>query len=673
MTSTVFVNGTVVQPQWLNDVNTFVYKDHTNIITGGAVGNGTADDTAAIQSVFTALSVTGGTVVIPSGFTFKITSYIQVFSNTTVVILGTVQLTGRNSGFYCLNASNVSFYGNGIGKFTDTTVAANYTWNIGTPVAPCIHIRSSVNCIVDGIVGNFVSAGLYHSNATTNANTGSGFTLTGTVCSNITFSNNYFTMVEMGSISGYTSTEVTYSGNYVYRSGDGGIWMMGCLRSRAINNSRVSPATTAVDVTAHGANNSAFPTTWNDLQGMEFENCHSLLVEGNSVFNFAQLPIDIKNNCSEIEVVNNMIYYPESSGIVVREGDTVKNACHRVSIRGNQIFNVGTSQLGSLLPTYQGAIVAAESYLIDISDNLIHSWSQVPAIVALGPEGYLASQYPSNPVQAAIAIQNNRCWFKGTFQENIPAQAMTSSTPASIVVSGFYDSVAISGNLIKGDRFFASDSRSNTNPAILLAYSFANSLFYPATANITCNVISNWIGQGITISGQSTQQNSGCVINGNSISGVTASGIQGNAANGLIVSNNNVSNVGTGAGFPAIFLNAGAGSSVVGAQVSGNLIFGREVGGTNTMTYGIVIDKGSNCNVTNNNIRSAATATVNFTNQVGEIKITLTDGFPRTGAASPAGSLFPLFIGEQYYATSAGKWWQASAIATTAAWTQLSN
>lgn len=68
MADTTFVNGTVVQPSWLNDVNNTTYKQMVSVRLYGAIGNGIADDTAAIQATINAVfAAGGGTVYIPAG------------------------------------------------------------------------------------------------------------------------------------------------------------------------------------------------------------------------------------------------------------------------------------------------------------------------------------------------------------------------------------------------------------------------------------------------------------------------------------------------------------------------------------------------------------------------------------------------------------------------------
>lgn len=80
MADTTFSAGTTVASSWLNDVNRATYKRQIFDVkssTYGAVGDGTTDDTTAIQAAITAAMVNGGIVYFPAG-TYKITSTLNI-------------------------------------------------------------------------------------------------------------------------------------------------------------------------------------------------------------------------------------------------------------------------------------------------------------------------------------------------------------------------------------------------------------------------------------------------------------------------------------------------------------------------------------------------------------------------------------------------------------------
>lgn len=69
--STTFSAGTVVTSNWLNTINDHVFEYNFNVKDFGAVGDGVADDTAAIQAAITAAQ--GQPIYVPKG-TYVITS-----------------------------------------------------------------------------------------------------------------------------------------------------------------------------------------------------------------------------------------------------------------------------------------------------------------------------------------------------------------------------------------------------------------------------------------------------------------------------------------------------------------------------------------------------------------------------------------------------------------------
>lgn len=168
MTDTVFVQGTVVQPAWLNDVNTAVYhagsatpgtvarspsskfSETVSVRDFGAVGDGVTDDTAAINACFAYCNQeAAGYIANPPDF-FKLTvktvyfpSGDYVYSGTGITatswlcaVRGDHKSTTRlriTSNVYLMTATaGVMFFGlcgmhiyGGKGTFTGTFTAAN--------------------------------------------------------------------------------------------------------------------------------------------------------------------------------------------------------------------------------------------------------------------------------------------------------------------------------------------------------------------------------------------------------------------------------------------------------------------------------------------------------------------------------------------------------------------
>ena len=113
MANTTFSNGiTLTDAEWFNDVNDAIYENVYNVRNSayGAVGNGSTDDTTAVQSALTAGA--GKNVFFPPG-TYKITSTLAVSANTVLIIDGaTLDFTNASSGVDIrLDGQNIHIYG----------------------------------------------------------------------------------------------------------------------------------------------------------------------------------------------------------------------------------------------------------------------------------------------------------------------------------------------------------------------------------------------------------------------------------------------------------------------------------------------------------------------------------------------------------------------------------
>src|SRR5882724_1184638 len=153
-----------------------------NVLRYGAVGNGSTDDTTAFANALRIINFGSNTpVVFPQGYVFKITSYVEIFSNTAIFWFGNVQLTNRNAGFFSNGGGNIAVYGFKTGQVIDPSVNAAYDWNhqsgSNTRVAPAIHMRSCTNVVIDGLTMNFVCQGILLSNATANTAVGAQWDL----------------------------------------------------------------------------------------------------------------------------------------------------------------------------------------------------------------------------------------------------------------------------------------------------------------------------------------------------------------------------------------------------------------------------------------------------------------------------------------------------------------
>jgi hypothetical protein len=645
-----------------------------NVLRYGAIGDGASDDSGAISNAFLVAKFGSTTAVsFPADYTFKVTRYIEIYSNTTVDLYGTLQPTNRSAGLFCNGASNVSIYGHKVGTITDPSVAKQYTWNAGDTVSPSIHLRSCTNGIIDGVNFAHLSQGILASNATVNSSSAASWILTQTAPSNIAIRNCNVTFCEHSGIASYCGTYVTYEANHVFRCGDGGMWMMGCIDSKVINNTRLSPYADPAQVATHGANNPSHPNTWNDEQGLEFEACYNLTVRGNVVKGFWSQAIDIKNSCNWVDCIDNRVCDCENCSIVVRAGDAVRNSVGKVNIADNKIINHG-HQHYNINAGNQAPIAVSASYIADIVDNVIWGWqnignTQPVGIRCSGPAPYMSAAYAANPHQASINVSRNKIRFGADAAEAFFSFSFSKATLHAILIEGQYDAVTCDGNQITVDAYGPTD-RVSTAAAIALTYVAANGSYYPMTASISANKISGWGYHGITVNGVSDISSSGLSICNNSIGQVKGNGIHVAATNRAVINNNVINQVGSGSGFAAISLNGSKEAPIDGVVCSGNSLTGRFSGGESKMTHGIQTTCASNISAQNNTIAAATTSLIVANKMSGDHNFAGTSGFWRTGPSLPNGSVTAFWQGEMYFDTSTSKWWVASAYNSTR-WTQL--
>jgi hypothetical protein len=564
----------------------------------GAVGDGVASDDDAVQAALNVGSKGGSPIVFPAGGTFRITRYLSIGSDTVVFLYGTLQLTNRASGLYSNGGANIGIFGFKVGKITDATVAAGYVWNRANGVtAPAIHLRSVTNATVEGVNFTHLSQGCLISGAVQNSVEHAAFSLTQAAPTHVTVRDCSMTFCELAGLACYSGQYCTYENNYVYRCGDGGMWMMGALNSQIINNQRVSPYASPAEVAAHGQNNPSHPSTWNDEQGIELEACRDLLVSGNVVIGFQAFGIDVKNTCNRVVVRGNRVSDCENASIIVRNGET-PNACHKISIVANTISGHGRAHYGVPFPLL-GAIRVGECYISEIIDNLIYAYRNTVGISCVGPGSYLTRQYGGNPHQASVVVRGNSVDFKNSFQTNEEEFQYSAGTLSAILVKGVYDIVQIVDNKISADCYINSDARINTTPAIALTYERAGDLYFPSNAKLDGNTIGGWGGAGIAVHGLTGVRASGLSVCHNSIGPVGSTAISVTAANYCNVSGNTVAQV-NGRGAAGIAVAGSAGNLLAGALVAHNSISGAWQTGGNGLTYGIALRYCADSNVSNN-------------------------------------------------------------------------
>ena len=128
MTTTTFTNGvTLTDAGWFNDVNDAIYDDVYNVknSTYGALGDGAADDTVAIQAAIDACNTAGGGIVFFPEGTY-IASAIALQSYVRLVGAGFKKTilqhkSGTTTDFITLTDNNTDYFG-----IEDLYVKGNY-------------------------------------------------------------------------------------------------------------------------------------------------------------------------------------------------------------------------------------------------------------------------------------------------------------------------------------------------------------------------------------------------------------------------------------------------------------------------------------------------------------------------------------------------------------------
>ena len=404
---------------------------------------------------------------------------------------------------------------------------------------------------------------------------------------------------------------------------------------------------------------------------LEFENCHGLLIADNVVRGMWGAGIDVKNGCNRVLVESNRVADCENASIAVREGDGVKNACHEICIRGNSISGHGTLHYNE--PTgARGAIRVGECFVSQVEHNIVHGYQTTAAIVCLGPGAYQARWYAKNPHQASLVVVGNSVVFKNDSFALESQIQFDAKTLGAILVSGLYDSVRCADNEISSDRYLAMDHRLNAGPAICLQYLIAKESCYPSSALVSNNQVSKWGNWGIVVMGQVGTQPSGLTVSGNAIAALAGGGgIHLSNTNSVVCSGNTINRVRAAGGLYGIWLQGSAASPVRGAVLSGNQVQGSPADGGEALEFGIRLDFCGECNVANNAVRTDSTAgAVGVFDPCGDLVFHGTTGFPRSGPASPNGTVASYHPGEMYRDITGRAWWIASSGASTV-WTKI--
>lgn len=123
----------------------------------GAVGNGTTDDTAAVQAAYSAVGSSGGTVIIPRGYSFALSATIIVKSKTVTIgggrLVGLTAASWPSGNFWCFKNENFA-----AGSITDTDIMffgieVDWTAVANSGTAHLFHMRMARNVVVSECKG----------------------------------------------------------------------------------------------------------------------------------------------------------------------------------------------------------------------------------------------------------------------------------------------------------------------------------------------------------------------------------------------------------------------------------------------------------------------------------------------------------------------------------------
>jgi hypothetical protein len=339
-------------------------RQYVSVKDFGAVGDGTTDDTVAIQAALDAVSGTGLTLLIPPSTSFyRITATLYPKSNTTIWGYGA---TIKNSG----------------------TSVFTMIWVLGT--------AGSANYLTDvNILGLTVDC-----NGTVLDSGGSG--IGGSYCNNLRIrdckvknawlqgiffarggkncwiESNYVERawgdgIHIGDqYTGETLENVWITDNFVYNSFDDGIGVTGGAHLVWITNNKVDTVTAAAGI---------------DLSG-----CYQTYVQGNYVTGYGQIGIRVQrfnaSQCFDIEILDNIIDGPPANQAAINLfGPNNTNvstfALNPITIRDNRIKNVTATGSYGIFVTGAGMVTIDSNFIEGNQQGIV--LSGLPATSTVGP------------------------------------------------------------------------------------------------------------------------------------------------------------------------------------------------------------------------------------------------------------------------------------------------
>lgn len=389
----------------------------------GAVGDGVANDTAAIQLVLNH----GGNIFFPAG-TYKTSGRLDVLTNTNLIFDAgvTISVASGILAFNLTNTQNVSIYGNGA---TIQSVKPP-----SSPNAHCIYMNGATNVVIrDLIIDTFGGDGFYIGGISTDSPCGNifvdnvrvnnagrnGMSVTyadvvdvqnssfnnsdgnlpkagvdvepnaGTYTKRISFSNCSFVgnagsgFITQALTAGAISEDVRIHNCYSSGNGGSGVAAIaaaanGTVKNVLVSNSTITGNTAAGVYSDYGTqisvvNNTVTSNLGAGAHGIYFGNSKNVVAENNYVGLNAQWGIAVTASTNQFSLIGNTVEANNSAGIMLRSGAT------NGLITGNRILANGVTDTAGSKFNFSSAGAVTD---ITITNNRVRKASAINANVS---------------------------------------------------------------------------------------------------------------------------------------------------------------------------------------------------------------------------------------------------------------------------------------------------
>jgi nitrous oxidase accessory protein NosD len=391
--------------------------DQFNVVAFGAVGDGTTDDTAAIQAAVNALPATGGIVVAPRG-SYKLTGTVTISGKADVVLdFGEATITQTAALTPVLTLNNMVrtkvVGGNLIGLGTDyLNTSAVYGAAAMKLGGACEDVS-----ILDCSMTNFAGAGVW-----------------------VVLGDTTGTRIEGCTITGPGSAEIAAMNNF-----GAGIVIADDANNWAVLNCEISEyaqGITTGDCSNVRVSNTHIHTIVGQ-HGMYFASLSNAVLSGNLIDDVNNQGIKVQLNtgrpdAEDIAITGNTIVNCKSHPILLTNSDASAERARNVTITGNTLSSVGTGN-GIHLTHVDGAIVAS---------NTIHDFSAGISVNSSDNISIIGNRIKDGGHQGILLNIVNQAIVAHNTVDNV-ATANSGSTEFGLHVTGACTDVTITGNKVR--------------------------------------------------------------------------------------------------------------------------------------------------------------------------------------------------------------------------------